>query len=331
MSLQALIVHHLDIPAGKAVSLNLAGSPLPLDDQAVALVDLLKSRFLSRLTRQHGYFSDEQTGAPLPQALADGLPSTARLVDWSQALMRAWQGLMGTPDDAVDIHVFCLLEQQGDAEVFYLLASGSQRAYTVTPDLNLTTTRHVDPSAALFGIKVDLHEWQTGGHHAYLSMVAPRGDRVLSDSLLALTGFEPGINTADTTDALLAGVEAFARQLPAEQVADYRRQVVDYCSAREQADAPVDLAALARTVEGVDPGQFSRVLGDHVSTDDPLMVDRRRLSRYVKFAGREKDLAISFSSSQLNQRVHYDPERDTLSIAGLPRALRDQLLRHLSR
>lgn len=331
MSLQALIVHHLNIPAGSAATLNLAETPLPLDDQAQALVDLLKSRFLSRLTRQHGCFADEQATAPLPQALAAGLPSAEQLVDWSQALMRQWQELMGSPDDSVDIHVFFLLEQQGDAELFYLLATGSQTAYTVTPALGLSTTRHVDPSAALFGIKVDLHEWHNGGHHAYLSLVPPRGDRALSDSLAAFTGFSPGINKADTTDALLAGVEAFARQLPEDQVDGYRQQVVDYCSAREQADAPVDLGALARSVEGIDAEQFGRVMNDYVASDDPMMVDRRRLTRYVKFAGREKDLAISFSSSQLNQRVHYDADRDTLSIAGLPRSLRDQLLRHLSR
>jgi nucleoid-associated protein len=60
------------------------------------------------------------------------------------------------------------------------------------------------------------------------------------------------------------------------------------------------------------------------------MVDRRSLRRYVKFTGREKDLAISFSSSQLNSRVHYNPDKDTLSIDGIPRALREQLLRHLN-
>jgi nucleoid-associated protein len=63
--------------------------------------------------------------------------------------------------------------------------------------------------------------------------------------------------------------------------------------------------------------------------EEGLMMDRRALRRYVKFAGRDKDLAISFSSYQLHHRVHYDTESDTLSITGIPKALRSQLLGHL--
>jgi nucleoid-associated protein len=59
------------------------------------------------------------------------------------------------------------------------------------------------------------------------------------------------------------------------------------------------------------------------------VVDRRSLRRYVKFAGREKDLAISFSSYQLDERVRYDVEGDTLHISGIPAALRKQLLGHI--
>jgi len=61
------------------------------------------------------------------------------------------------------------------------------------------------------------------------------------------------------------------------------------------------------------------------------MMDRRSLRGYVKFTGRQKDLTISFSSSQLNSRAHYNPDKDTLSIDGITRALRDQLLRHLNK
>ena len=60
-----------------------------------------------------------------------------------------------------------------------------------------------------------------------------------------------------------------------------------------------------------------------------LQVDRRSLRRYVKFTGREKDLAVSFNSYQLNKRVSYDVDTDTLSIEGVPSALRKQLLEHL--
>ena len=183
----------------------------------------------------------------------------------------------------------------------------------------------------MFGIKVDLHEWLMAKHYAYLSFVPPRGSRGLADSFTALTGFTAGLDKADSTEAFLAGVEAFAKHVDQDQVTSYRNQVVDYCAHQEQRDAPVDLHELSRSVEGIDGDRFSQFMSYYTpERDNTLMVDRRSLRRYVKFAGREKDLAISFSSYQLNSRVHYNPDKDTLSIEGIPRALRDQLLKHMN-
>jgi nucleoid-associated protein len=98
---------------------------------------------------------------------------------------------------------------------------------------------------------------------------------------------------------------------------------------QEEKDAPVQLEGLAKSVEGINPEEFVRIVASHAPEgEQELMVDRRSLRRYVKFAGREKDLAISFNSYQLDKRVQYDADTDTLSINGLPKALRDQLLRH---
>ena len=104
-----------------------------------------------------------------------------------------------------------------------------------------------------------------------------------------------------------------------EQISELLRSELD----------PAELLVLsARTGEGTE--KLLEVLYSHAPEgEQELMVDRRSLRRYVKFAGREKDLAISFNSYQLNKRVQYDADTDTLSINGLPKALRNQLLGHL--
>ena len=99
-------------------------------------------------------------------------------------------------------------------------------------------------------------------------------------------------------------------------------------------DAPVKLEELAKSVEGINPDEFVRIVASHTGgeseSEQELVVDRRSLRRYVKFAGREKDLAISFSSYQLDDRVRYDVESDTLHITGIPKALKKQLLAHIN-
>lgn len=331
MPIQALIAHHITCTPESGTTLSPGSRALPVDAAATALVDALKGSFFSRLSREHGSFADEGDPAPLPRALGARAEQQPDLVALSGQLLADWKTLLDPQPQPLDADVICFTEQHGDSEVLYLLVAGHKTAYTVGADLAIEETRHLDLGPSLFGIKVDLHEWRTARHYAYLSLVPPRGNRPLADSFAVLTGFTPGLDKTDTTAAFLAGVEAFSREVDPDQADSYRSQVVDYCADREARDAPVDLGELARAVDGIDGERFSRFMSDYTPDDhSALMLDRRSLRRYVKFAGREKDLAISFSSSQLNSRVHYDADRDTLSIDGIPRSLREQLLRHFN-
>ncbi len=126
------------------------------------------------------------------------------------------------------------------------------------------------------------------------------------------------------------GKETFSKNIPEEQINTYRTQVVDYCMEQEQMDSPVELVELSQAVESVNVDEFSRYLADNLpGGEQQIRMDRKSLRNYVKFAGREKDLAVSFSSHQLNNRINYNAGTDTLSITGLPKTLRSQLLRHL--
>lgn len=330
MPIDALITHHVRCDADAAPTVRLGTDVLPADDQAAALVDAIKSSFLSRLTREHGCFAAEGEPAPLPRLLEAYAEQQLGFVDLTGELMNAWQPLLDQQRPTVDADVICFAEKQADRQLFYLLVAGYKTAFTVDADQAIAATRYLDLGSSLFGIKVDLHEWRTAKHYAYLSLVPPQGNRKLADSFAALTGFTRGLDKADSTEAFLAGVEAFARQVDQDRADDFRHQVVDYCEGQERRDAPVDLGELAREMDGIDGERFTRFMADYTPDgDNALMMDRRSLRRYVKFTGREKDLAISFSSSQLNSRVHYNPDKDTLSIDGIPRALREQLLRHL--
>jgi nucleoid-associated protein len=332
MPIDAIIIHQLRCAPDTGTALTLGKQPLPIDDQAGALLDALKSSFLSRLTREHGSFASEGEPAPLPRELAAFADQGLGFVELTTRLMSHWKALLDAAPLPLDAEVICVSESQGDAQLFYLLVAGYKTAFAVGQDLAIGSTRYLDLGPSLFGIKVDLHEWRTARHYAYLSLVPPRGERALAGSFTALTGFAPGLDKVDNTEAFLAGVEAFAKQVDREQAEDFRHQVVDYCARQEQCDAPVDLGELARSVDGIDGERFRRFMADYTPEDDSaLMMDRRSLRRYVKFAGREKDLAISFSSFQLNSRVHYNPDKDTLSIDGIPRGLREQLLKHLNK
>lgn len=331
MPIDQFIVHRISHQAGADTQLRFAPRPLPLDDGVQQLADSLKGSFFSRIGRQHGSFESEGEPSPLASGLQAYADKQQDLLQLSSGLLEVLKDRLAGHEQDLDCHVVCFTEKQGDGRMFYLLFAGHKTALAIGEDLAVRETSYLDLGPSLFGIKADLTEWLHKRHYAYLSLLAP-SRAGLAEIVRELMGFEPGLDKADSTETFLAGVEAFAGRLPEERQAAYREQVVGYCTEREQCDAAIDLRELGAAMEGIDGDDFARFMADYTPEDDErLMMDRRSLRRYVKFTGRERDLAISFAASQLNSRVHYNPDRDSLSIDGIPRALREQLLRHLNK
>ncbi len=215
-------------------------------------------------------------------------------------------------------------------EYFYIVIAKQRESLTINNHLDVQTVHSIDLGPSLVVAKVDLTEWRKNSGNAYVTLTVPRADKLFAEAFRALVGFSDGINKVEGTQALLETVETFSKNIPEEQINTYRTQVVDYCMEQEQMDSPVELVELSQAVESVNVDEFSRYLADNLpGGEQQIRMDRKSLRNYVKFAGREKDLAVSFSSHQLNNRINYNAGTDTLSITGLPKTLRSQLLRHL--
>lgn len=329
MTISHAIVHGLRAGPDTDTQLTLREAELPGEEPAEPLFEALKGAFLGRISREHGSFSTEGDTAPLPRELAAFASGERPFADVTASLMKGLADALGEKPAPIDLHAFFFVERSAVRHLFYWFMAPQRAALAVNGDLEVVTQYAIDTGPALFGIKVDLGEWKERQHYSYLTLLPPRGNPPLTEAFQQLTGFANGLDKAEATLAFLEGVESFAKSVPPEQVQDYRTQVVEYCLEREEQDAPVDLKALAGSLEGVDRDAFVRVVGGGNEPDRGLMMDRRSLRRYVKFSGRERDLAVSFGSHQLDSRVQYDAENDTLRIHGLPSALRKQLLEHI--
>ncbi|SCZ63032.1 nucleoid-associated protein [Thiohalomonas denitrificans] len=332
MSITHATVHRIRRSTDSEAEMSLRQQELATEESCEALLDSLKSAFLGRISREHGSFSTEEESAPLPRQLTDFVNEERAFGELTATLMEDLRRHLDSGKVELNAHCLFFVEKTPVRHLFYWFVASQKEALSIGDDLEVTPSYSLDTGPSLFGIKVDLAEWKVRQHYSYLTLLPPRGNPGLTDAFHALTGFANGLDKAGATLAFLEGVEAYSEKLPEEQVGEYRNQVVEYCLERDQQDAPVDLKELAQTLDGVDHDEFVQVVERRAPEgEQELMMDRRSLRRYVKFAGREKDLAISFGSYQLNQRVHYDSDTDTLSINGLPSALRKQLLEHLRR
>ena len=329
MSIQHACLSYIHYFPESGLTKNRPGSELPTEGESEELLAEVKRSFLARITREHGSFSTEKSESGFAEELNRHLDNNSTFLELGAALSQRFETLIESLKLEFDAHLLFFIEKSFDNHFFYLFVAGMNEALTIDSELQLTTSHSIDTSSSLYGIKVDLIEWREHQNYAYISLLPPR-QQEMAALFTQFTGFVNGIDKREQTLAFLNGIENFSQTMPEEQKNDYRSKVVDYCTECDEMDAPVDLSTLAREVEGIDRDGFLSAMSDYTPEDEgPLMVDRRSLRQYVKFAGRERDLAISFSAHQLNNRVQYDPHSDTLSIKGLPNALRKQLLGHM--
>jgi nucleoid-associated protein len=329
MPLVHAIAHHLISTGEGKAELTLREAELPLEGYSEELFAKLKGGFLSRISREHGSFNGEGESSPLQTGLEAYLAGEKKFTEMSNELLQTFHQQLETGKVEFNGHLLLFVEKSLDHHLFHLFVAGQQQALRISEALEIVPSYTLDTGASLFGIKVDLAEWKERRNYAYLSLLPPRGNPTLLEAFTTLTGFANGLNKQEATLTFLEGIEAYARELPQEKVDDYRNRVVEYCMEKEEQDAPVTLRELAGNIDDIDADAFVRTVANHTEEQPEVMLDRRSLRRYVKFAGREKDLAVSFNSYQLNKRVSYDVDTDTLSIEGVPSALRKQLLEHL--
>ncbi len=330
MTLTQFIAHRIQHQPETGLHVTLADSESSLDEHIEHLADDLNNAYLARIGREHGSFASEDA----PSVLLAGLQSLLKRETSFHALTAELteQFKAGLREQAVELNAYALffVEESSGTHRFSFFVAGQKSTRTITPELAVDTVSLLDVGPSMFGIRVDINEWQKHQNYSYLSMITARGNRLIAEQFKHLTGFANGLNSRERTQTFLEGVEAYSQQVPTDEVDQYRTQVVDYCLGCEEQDTPVELTGLSNSLDTVQGDDFSRFMADFSPDGEhELRMDRRSLRRYVKFAGREKDLAISFSSHQLNNRVQYDAEQDTLSISGIPKALRKQLLEHM--
>ncbi len=337
MPIQHAVVHRLRRASDSEAELTLRNAELPIDGDSEALLNQLKGGFLARITREHGSFEKSDEPAPLVGMLEEVLEDDGRFLAATGALCERLARGLESGNIEFDAHLFFFLEKGPGQHNLLLFAARHSESLSIADNLVVSPSYALDSGASLIGLKVDIEEWKAHEHYAYLSLLPPRGALLLNELLRRVTGFANGIDKQEATLSFLQGVEAYSRDLPREKANELRQQVVDYCIEQDRQDAPVDLRELSGELGGVleEPQRqaFVRSVeqhrGEETGDEEVFRVDKRSLQRYVKLAGREKDLAISFSAYQLDERIRYDADNDTLSIKGIPKALRNQLLRHM--
>lgn len=214
-------------------------------------------------------------------------------------------------------------------EYLFVALLGSKEHFSLTSDLQLASSKHLDIARMQLAARIDLTELATAPEQGkYISFIRGRAGRKVADFFLDFLGAAEGVDPKVSSKVVLASVEEYlsASDYDAGEKNDVRKQVYQYCEERAKQGQDVRLDELSATVDSSDDNAFIRYCQEQdIAVAEEFPVDVKELKTLVKFSGAGAGLSLSFEQKLLGERVQYDAERDVLVIKGTPPNLRDQL------
>ncbi|HVL00081.1 MAG TPA: nucleoid-associated protein [Dongiaceae bacterium] len=332
MPVADFIAHQIDRHNGaEPASVSFRDSPIPIDDHASQLLNELKQVFATRTSKRYGHFDAARSDNPLPGWLRDLLKQQLPFAGFSRRLAEHFVTLL----DAVEVpfagHLLFWQENSADAQWLYLLHLQHQTGLVINNRMEITETAYADLSHAGFCARINLTQWADQLSEQYLTVSRNRGDRFLQDIFLSWIGFSDTVNVSADTNEFINIVEAYTRELPADESKAYKNRVVEYCMEQDKIGEPVVYKELSYYLDEAEPARFEQFVQERQEQPrEELIPDKTQLRKYVRFSGRSKEMSLQFAAELLGNEIEFDPVSETLTLRRLPKPLLQQLKKHRS-
>ncbi len=331
MAVTQFITHQFSKSKNAKTDVKLRDSVMPGSEELDLFCQELKYALHRRAGRDYGCFLEKDEQAVLPQKLINLLNGEINFVAMSVQWMHALQESLNSLED-IDVagHVVFMQEEHLGHEMFYVFIVSLKESLMINNKLEVEQLRFADMGSSLMAARVELSIWQAKASQSYLTIATPRSKTPWIEEFRALCGFCTTVDKQLETKNFLQTVVNFSRDIPKESVQQFKTQIVDYCLEQDKIGEAVEKAELGsviNNIDGVDKDTFSKAFNSkEKSVDAKIHIDRNSLRKFMRFTGRERELTISFTSDQLQNRIHYNQEKDVLTINGVPKTLREQLL-----
>ncbi|WP_105190743.1 nucleoid-associated protein YejK [Pseudoalteromonas sp. T1lg48] len=201
--------------------------------------------------------------------------------------------------------------------------------YSITSELDLASSRHLDITRMQLAARIDLAAWDTqADDNRYISFIKGRAGRKVADFFLDFLGCEEGIDPKQQSRSMLNAVEDYLSEqgLDKAEKDERRREVFDYCNDRLSSGEDAQIDEIGKAISKDDENSFNDFYQQqNYDLAESFPVDKKTVTGMVKLSGMGGGVSVGFERKHLGERVIYDPVNDTLTIKGVPPNLKDQL------
>lgn len=325
---QCIIYSFVRSAPGQALSVK-AGKPYSECIGPVAsLFDQLKRAFQRSAQKQFGRFDDEAS-PPLAGWAKDYIESKSSFESLAASIMKQLATSMDSIDDAFSAQIMIAEEMLLEQKRLYLLWTEFTEALNVNGEGEVESCRYLDGNRLPYALKLHIDEWLLGESNKYMSLLAGRGNKAISEAFKIALGFSQGVDLEKQTKEFLRVVERYTEELPDDKRDTQKEQILDYCVAKDSLGEEIVIADLSELLSPDQPKAFSSFVEQSSQEEqNSLHLHRSSLKRYVRFSGRDKYMSISFSSRLFGDNVVFDANSGELTLKKVPKSLRNQIRRH---
>ncbi|WP_426237417.1 nucleoid-associated protein YejK [Pseudomonas sp. TWP3-2] len=332
MPLRHAIVYLIDKkPDGTPAVLHTPDTELAVTTASENMLGDLNESYNGKQGKAWGLFHPESGAYPFSGWLKAYLSGGCGFVEFTRDAVEHLQKLMEESNLTVGGHALFAHYQQGMTEYLAIALLHHSEGVSVTDELDVTPSRHLDMSQLHLAARINISEWQKNpASKQYISFIKGKGGRKATDYFRDFIGCQEGVDGPGETRTLLKAFTDFveAEDLPKDSVREKTLTLVDYASSQAKIGGLVTLDELSEVIDEQNPtafADFARAAAYGLSPEIPA--DKRTLNQFRRFTGRAEGMSISFESHLLGSKIEFDEANGTLTLKGLPVALLDQLKR----
>ena len=332
MPIRHAIVHLIDKkPDGSPAILHARDTELVESQATENLLSGLNESYNAKQGKAWGFFHHESGAHPFSGWLSKYLKEEIDFAAFSRIAVEHLQKLMEESNLTVGGHVLFAHYQQGLTEYLSIALLHHSEGVSVSAELDVTPSRHLDLSQLHLAARINLSEWQGNKQSKqYISFIKGKNGRKVSEYFRDFIGCQEGIDGPGETRTLLKAFSDFveSEDLPDESAREKTMALVDYATSQTKIGGLVTLDELSELIDEDHPKAFAEfVRNKDYGLSPEIPADKRTLNQFRRFTGRAEGLSISFEAHLLGDKVSYDKESGTLTLRGLPTVLTDQLKR----
>ncbi|PWK43619.1 nucleoid-associated protein [Pleionea mediterranea] len=333
MTIKHCSIHKLQrSKPGSEAKIQLRPDEVNAEGPIVSLFEQLKLTFQRSTQKQYGLFDPEQSDNPLPALLKNHESDSISFSSLTHQAMDHLKLQFEKTPEPMNSHILFVMDELVEQQFFYVFWINHTDAQFINNELDVDTLEYINPAKLNFAFKIDMEQWKVEGWDQYLSFIASKGNKELTEAFKSFAGFISSVDLKAQTEDFLSVVDDYIDQQEPTKGEQLKSKIVEYCIDQDMSGAPVDLDDLSTQLDDDNPAQFSSFVSENKpEVKKEIYTDRASLKKYVRFFGRDKNLSISFSSEMFGDNIVFDEDSDELIVKHIPKSLKAQLTRYIKR